>query len=261
MRTFETGATRDQDANKPDFEGFLSPLVLDRYAEYMHKHRKQVDGTLRDSDNWQKGIPLAAYMKSGWRHFRDWWKEHRGYRTNEGLEEALCALIFNASGYLHEVLRCRIPHDSLGPNAIPPPDYDPQSVAFPKGNDALQKLAQEAQSWGMYADADTPEKSPLEPTRIATPEELSSLAKMKAHAALDIPTLRNAGIGDVTCNPRAAHDAKIAIDMAWDAWRARTDFGTPAETAYLASFAPNPHPMMAETLRDEYEKTDRGTGL
>jgi hypothetical protein len=142
-----------------------------------------------------------------------------------------------------------------------PPDYDPDSVAFPRSKDALRELAREALGWGMYAYADTPEKSPLAPTRIATPEELSALAKLKASAALDIPTLRNAGIGDVKCNPRASHDAKIAIDMAWDAWRARTDFGTPAETAYLASFAPNPHPMMAETLRDEYEKTNEGTGL
>ena len=27
-RVFETGATRDTDAGKPDYEGFLSPLVI-----------------------------------------------------------------------------------------------------------------------------------------------------------------------------------------------------------------------------------------
>jgi hypothetical protein len=105
MRQFDSGATRNLDDTKLDFEGFLSPLVIERFAEYMHKHRQQADGAIRDSDNWQKGIPQVAYMKSGYRHFFDWWKEHRGIRTNEGLEEALCALLFNVQGYLHEHLK------------------------------------------------------------------------------------------------------------------------------------------------------------
>ena len=104
MREFTTGATRNNDEGKFDYEGFLSPAVIDRFAEYMHKHRVQADGKLRDSDNWQKGMPRDAYMKSGYRHFMDWWKEHRGIESREGLEEALCALLFNVQGYLHEVL-------------------------------------------------------------------------------------------------------------------------------------------------------------
>lgn len=107
IRSFDTGATRNVDTDKLDFEGFFSPLVLERRAEYMHKHRLQADGNLRDSDNWQKGIPLSAYMKSAWRHFFDWWKEHRGIKTSEGLEDALCALLFNAEGYLHETLKAK----------------------------------------------------------------------------------------------------------------------------------------------------------
>ncbi len=105
MREFATGATRNADADKYDYEGFLSPVVLERYAQYMHKHRKQADGQLRDSDNWQKGIPLEAYMKSLLRHVMDVWKEHRGHGTAEGLQEALCATVFNSMGYLHEVLK------------------------------------------------------------------------------------------------------------------------------------------------------------
>jgi hypothetical protein len=35
----------------------------------------------------------------------DWWKEHRGMTTSEGLEDALCALMFNVQGYLHEHLK------------------------------------------------------------------------------------------------------------------------------------------------------------
>ena len=105
IRTFDSGATRDTDEGKLDYEGFLSPLVLRRYAEYMHKHRYQADGALRASDNWQRGIPKVAYMKSGWRHFFDWWTLHRSTDTPlEEIEEALCAVIFNASGYLHELI-------------------------------------------------------------------------------------------------------------------------------------------------------------
>lgn len=108
MRQFSTGATRDDDTGKYDYEGFLSPLVIKRYGEYMHKHRVQADGNMRDSDNWQKGIDKSAYVKSAWRHFHDWWMEHRGYPSREGLEDALCAVMFNAMGYLHEILREKV---------------------------------------------------------------------------------------------------------------------------------------------------------
>lgn len=108
IRKFETGATRDTAKNKLDYEGFLSPLVLQRFAEYMDQHRIQSDGTLRDSDNWQKGIPLAEYMKSGFRHFIDWWLENRQYPSREGLENALCGVMFNAMGYLHEILKDKL---------------------------------------------------------------------------------------------------------------------------------------------------------
>jgi hypothetical protein len=104
MRQFSTGATRDIAENKPDYEGFLSPLVIERYGRYMMKHQKQADGSMRTSDNWQKGIPQDVYIKSAYRHFMDWWKEHRMVPSKEGIEDALCALMFNVMGYLHELL-------------------------------------------------------------------------------------------------------------------------------------------------------------
>lgn len=106
IRTFETGATRNVDSSKLDYEGFLSPLALRRFAEYMHKNRVQANGTIRDSDNWQKGIPLASYMKSMWRHFMDVWMGHRGFQ--EMSEEELCALWFNVQGMLHERVKARL---------------------------------------------------------------------------------------------------------------------------------------------------------
>lgn len=105
MRTFDTGATRNNDAEQVDYEGFLSPLVLQAYARYMHTHRTQADGALRDSDNWQKGIPKDAYIKSGLRHVMDWWLIHRGLPGRDDLVTALCAVLFNVMGYLHETLK------------------------------------------------------------------------------------------------------------------------------------------------------------
>lgn len=102
VRTFDTGATRDTDANKLDFEGFLSPLVLKAYAEYMHAKRKMPDGSMRDSDNWQLGIPVDAYMKSMWRHFFDVWSS---YREGSVDKVELLALLFNVMGLLHETLK------------------------------------------------------------------------------------------------------------------------------------------------------------
>lgn len=106
-RKFETGATRDLDDSKLDYEGFLSPAVLEAFAQYMHTKRQMPDGSVRDSDNWQKGIPLEAYMKSMMRHVMDVWLHHRG-RSDlalEPLETALMALIFNVQGYAHETLK------------------------------------------------------------------------------------------------------------------------------------------------------------
>lgn len=105
MRKFKTGATRDNNVNKLDYEGFNCPLVDERYAQYLNKHRVQADGKIRESDNWQKGIPLTAYIKSAFRHFVDWRKQHRKYKGQDLLEDSICALIFNAKGYLHELLK------------------------------------------------------------------------------------------------------------------------------------------------------------
>ena len=101
-RYFESGATRDAEEGKLDYEAFLSPVVLRRYAEYMHRHRFQSDGVIRDGDNWQKGMPKPAYMKSMWRHFMAVWS---GHRAGTDIVEDLCALLFNVMGMLHEYLR------------------------------------------------------------------------------------------------------------------------------------------------------------
>lgn len=120
VRTFETGANRDVDHDKLDYEGFLSPSALERFGQYMHKNRFLRDNSIRDSDNWQKGIPFTVYMKSLVRHVFAAWKTHREIQralhdtqVNQGamlalearLEEELCAIWFNTQGYLHELLK------------------------------------------------------------------------------------------------------------------------------------------------------------
>jgi len=115
MREFETGATRSADEGKIDYEGILAPSVLRRYGEYMMKHAKQEDGKMRPSDNWQKGIPRDAYMKSMFRHFVEVWTLHRAQKSaeisKEAFEDSLCALMFNVMGYLFEMLKLAIEKD------------------------------------------------------------------------------------------------------------------------------------------------------
>lgn len=105
MRQFDTGATRDSDDGKFDYEGFLNPLVLQEFAAYMHSHRLQRDGKLRASDNWQKGIPVDEYVKSLLRHVHSLWMHHRGYVTEENWRDSAMAILFNIQGYTLERLK------------------------------------------------------------------------------------------------------------------------------------------------------------
>lgn len=105
IRTFKTGANRDIDTSKPDYDGFFSPLVVEAFGAYMNFNRQIADGSTRDSDNWQKGIPMPVYIKSGWRHFIDWWRFTRGLSIHEGVVFAICGLMFNCMGWLHEYLK------------------------------------------------------------------------------------------------------------------------------------------------------------
>ena len=128
MRVFETGATRDDDERKIDFEGILSPAVLEAYGRYMLRHSVQADGQKRASDNWQKGIPLDTYIKSALRHVFEWWSMHRAevnYPPKD-VEETLCAVMFNVMGYLHESLKRQIPgkrHEIVRSEELPEAGY------------------------------------------------------------------------------------------------------------------------------------------
>jgi hypothetical protein len=111
MQNFESGATRNADTHKFDYEGFLNPEALHAFGEYMHSHRRQKDGSVRSADNWQKGIPFRTYVKSLVRHTLDLWRMERGYSVvnpdtgqPHTKQELCCAIVFNAMGYLKEVV-------------------------------------------------------------------------------------------------------------------------------------------------------------
>lgn len=106
MRKFDTGATRDLDESKLDFDGFLSPLAIERFAQYMDRHRDTAEGK-RASDDWQKGMPTEVYRKSAWRHWFMCWRLGRDGVVGDALEDALCAMLFNIQGWLHEAVKAR----------------------------------------------------------------------------------------------------------------------------------------------------------
>jgi len=121
VRKFETGATRDagmvNGVPKLSYRGFFCPMVLKRRAEYMNKHRLQSDGTLRDPDNWKKGMPREVYVESLMRHVHDVWSLHEACPVEEGvtLEESICAAMFNLEGMLHEILKDKTALRELNP--------------------------------------------------------------------------------------------------------------------------------------------------
>lgn len=109
IRKFESGATRDTAEGKLDYVKALCPLVLKRYVQYLDKHRKMPDGSMRDFDNWKQGIDEAVYHSSSGRHFFDTWLLTEGFTAEDNhgpveLEDALCAQLFNIMGRLHEIL-------------------------------------------------------------------------------------------------------------------------------------------------------------
>jgi len=108
-RTFGEGtANRNPEEGKLDYEGFFNPLVLEAYAQYMHKNRFLEDGSMRDSDNWQKLFGenhISVCTKSLLRHTMEVWKYNRGHGTDAGIQDALGGVLFNAMAIWLKVLK------------------------------------------------------------------------------------------------------------------------------------------------------------
>jgi hypothetical protein len=131
IRKFESGATRNSDHGKYDYEAFNCPLVDEFYAKFMHGHRFLEDGTMRDGDNWQKGIPVDQLLKSLARHFMDVRLHHRGFpeKTVETMEDSLCAIIFGAKAMLRAKLLEAKPKE-LHPYGLP--GKHPDGTPYPE---------------------------------------------------------------------------------------------------------------------------------
>lgn len=124
VRSFDSGADRDMDSHKIDPAKAISPLVVERFCEFMQAHSVRLDGTQREADNWQKGIPPEAYLSSLQRHNLHVWLISRGYVATDDdgktvdYEEALCGVLFNAMGLLHENLKLDWEKDELCPGGV-----------------------------------------------------------------------------------------------------------------------------------------------
>ena len=112
LRKFDTGAIRDTDSGKLSYSKGLSFLVLRRYLQYLGKHRTLPDGSVRDWDNWKKGIAPEVYRDSLTRHVADVNIVADGYSAEDNhgkcdLEDLLCAVMFNSMGWLYEILESK----------------------------------------------------------------------------------------------------------------------------------------------------------
>lgn len=147
MQEFSSGATRSSSEGKNDYEGFLSPLVIKGFGDYMRRHQVQADGKLRESDNWQKGMPMASYLKSAWRHFFTLWCLWRGWpvepeqvgteKVTPTMLDAIFATMFNLQGLAHELMKQEL--QQKAPETAPPTS----SEGF---MDALKKVREQMEN-------------------------------------------------------------------------------------------------------------------
>ena len=149
MRLFKGGAMRDTEDGKLDYAKAMDPRVLRRYVQYLGKHRKQADGTLRGWDNWKAGIPSDVYLSSLMRHTWDAWEAAQdGCASGEAFEDALCAILFNTMGWLREVQRGQSPQvaQHIGDRPSTPGQSTGTAVSSSRTPDSTY------QQWGGWAD-------------------------------------------------------------------------------------------------------------
>jgi hypothetical protein len=95
--TFETGARRDTNSNKPRPDLF-SPFALERLAwVYARGAEKYGDR------NWEKGMPLSRYLASAERHLMQ-------FKQGDTDEDHLAQAAWNLCAILH--------HQAVGPDGL-----------------------------------------------------------------------------------------------------------------------------------------------
>ncbi len=109
-RKFNTGATRDNNTDKPNYAGFFSPLVIKRFGEYMMKHQVLPDGSKRNADNWKQLFGdnhATVCFESNLRHVIDLWLIHDDMASlsRDEHQDVLCAMMFNTMAELYKILK------------------------------------------------------------------------------------------------------------------------------------------------------------
>lgn len=145
MRTFGTGATRDTVEGKLSYVKGLSPIVDRGYLEYLDKHRRLSDNSMREFDNWKNGMPQDVYLESLDRHERAVWLICHGYKAfdNRGevtLKDSLYGVLFNTIGMLHQILDKEVEKVKVGGDASTSTDLCPackKAIAEAKDGDCV----------------------------------------------------------------------------------------------------------------------------
>ena len=111
MRQYSSGATRSSGKGKPSYCSYTSVLATRRYGQYMLEHETQADGEKRPPDNWKSGLEIKDTKESmgrHWEHVKTILDGHTAiddHGKEVDIEDALCAMMFNVTSMLHEVLK------------------------------------------------------------------------------------------------------------------------------------------------------------
>ena len=102
VRSFDSGAIRDNDSTKPDFIETVSWTAFRRFGEYMTGKKSRYG-----SGNFKKGIPVESYEQSLVRHLQKYLENKYEQGVCEVNEDHLSAMVFNVFGIIHEEERLK----------------------------------------------------------------------------------------------------------------------------------------------------------
>jgi hypothetical protein len=93
---FKTGAIRDSQEGKTDYNETISWTALNRYARYMTGKKAKYG-----AGNFKKGIETWSYVQSMLRHVDKWMRNTYEEGNDEKDEDHLSAIVFNVFGIMH----------------------------------------------------------------------------------------------------------------------------------------------------------------
>lgn len=93
---FPSGAIRDSQEDKPDFNETISWTAFNRYAKYMTGKKSKYG-----AGNFKRGIPTESYVKSMLRHVDKFMRNTFENGDDEKNEDHLSAIVFNVFGIMH----------------------------------------------------------------------------------------------------------------------------------------------------------------